>query len=654
MPHRFGRTLFALALSTGLLYSSTAAAWADGSNAAAAPAAAPAAAAPAGANATTETDTELVQSTVTPFPDVPENHWAFEAISQLAADGYIKGYPNGKFEGARPMTRYEVAYLVSEAVSSLKDSIATGGHASQPDIDALKKLLSTFGTEVADLQNRVAKLESQTQALSGQVSALQAQTGAIQAQTNAIQETANKNRVSFQDIFRTGSLGQFAEVRSTLPVTVAGHVIPAGQVLPAGLGPAPVGSGVLGTLSGVGAPSTIYSGQYDNGYTYDIFRLDLDGESENTFRYGLRMEARLAPQFKNSISQTAPAYCTALPPSTVASTTTGAITSNAVGCTYQDYPNPAFNLQYAWAGWYHNGFFTRLGRIALDEGPYMSSDDAFAGSQQNMIQTGYLGRRFTLEGDVSMQDSGLLNSIVGSCLATMPCNSTTFGIQVHTDYYFPATRTDVGFSADNWSNLPASVWNAKTATYQTVNTTISSPDAFLVQYFGGHMCPNSTPTFGCDHPLFRAIARWTERTGNNPLTGAPWIGKVGWFGELIYSSKGGNWFTGPYYVGQGIKGSNLVQFQFFNTGANGFGADNGTQATTTINNSFLYPQGGSLLTWNLAVGRWLTNNVRVALLYEHFNNLPNVFIPAGSTTCPGCYVDAFHANTVQLDTFFDF
>jgi len=92
-----------------------------------------------------------VQATVTPFPDVPENHG--RSRHQPAGRRRLhQGYPNGKFEGARPMTRYEVAYLVSEAVSSLKDAIATGGHASQPDIDALKKLLATFGTEVADLQ----------------------------------------------------------------------------------------------------------------------------------------------------------------------------------------------------------------------------------------------------------------------------------------------------------------------------------------------------------------------------------------------------------------------------------------------------------------------------------------------------------------------
>ena len=38
------------------------------------------------------------------------------------------------------------------------------------------------------------------------------------------------------------------------------------------------------------------------------------------------------------------------------------------------------------------------------------------------------------------------------------------------------------------------------------------------------------------------------------------------------------------------------------------------------------------------------------LVYLHFNNKPGAFIPAGSATCPGCFIDAFHASSVFLDT----
>lgn len=46
------------------------------------------------------------------FPDVPENHWAYEYIHYLASRGIIEGYPNGKFLGDRMMTRYEYATII--------------------------------------------------------------------------------------------------------------------------------------------------------------------------------------------------------------------------------------------------------------------------------------------------------------------------------------------------------------------------------------------------------------------------------------------------------------------------------------------------------------------------------------------------------------
>ena len=50
------------------------------------------------------------------FPDVPENHWAYEYIGKLAAAGIIEGYPNGRFDGDRMMTRYEFAAMLYRAL----------------------------------------------------------------------------------------------------------------------------------------------------------------------------------------------------------------------------------------------------------------------------------------------------------------------------------------------------------------------------------------------------------------------------------------------------------------------------------------------------------------------------------------------------------
>ena len=51
------------------------------------------------------------------FPDVPENHWAYEAVTRLAGSDIVQGYEDGKFHGERTMTRYEMAEIIYNALS---------------------------------------------------------------------------------------------------------------------------------------------------------------------------------------------------------------------------------------------------------------------------------------------------------------------------------------------------------------------------------------------------------------------------------------------------------------------------------------------------------------------------------------------------------
>ena len=50
------------------------------------------------------------------FPDVPKNHWAYETIKAMAAQGLIEGYPDGTFGGDRTMTRYEFAQIIYRVI----------------------------------------------------------------------------------------------------------------------------------------------------------------------------------------------------------------------------------------------------------------------------------------------------------------------------------------------------------------------------------------------------------------------------------------------------------------------------------------------------------------------------------------------------------
>lgn len=52
------------------------------------------------------------------FPDVSENHWAYEYVTKLGKEGIVEGYPDGTFGGDRMMTRYEFATIVYRIMQS--------------------------------------------------------------------------------------------------------------------------------------------------------------------------------------------------------------------------------------------------------------------------------------------------------------------------------------------------------------------------------------------------------------------------------------------------------------------------------------------------------------------------------------------------------
>lgn len=96
-----------------------------------------------------------------PFMDVPMNHWAYDAVSQLAARGIVTGYPDGAFKGQWKATRYEMASVVARALAYVDMN-----KASKEDLELLKKLVVEFkdeldalGVKVEDLDKRVGALE---------------------------------------------------------------------------------------------------------------------------------------------------------------------------------------------------------------------------------------------------------------------------------------------------------------------------------------------------------------------------------------------------------------------------------------------------------------------------------------------------------------
>lgn len=99
----------------------------------------------------------------TPFADVPSNHWAYQAIASLAADGLVEGYSDGQFKGDRPLSRYEMAVVVARVIAKIQ---ANGsGYASKTDLDKLQKLIDALKDELDSLGVRVTNVEDALDAL---------------------------------------------------------------------------------------------------------------------------------------------------------------------------------------------------------------------------------------------------------------------------------------------------------------------------------------------------------------------------------------------------------------------------------------------------------------------------------------------------------
>ena len=71
------------------------------------------------------------------FPDVPANHWAYEAVSRLAGNDIIQGYEDGKYHGERTMTRYEMAEIIYNALSKGAKAEAKLVEEFRPELQAM-------------------------------------------------------------------------------------------------------------------------------------------------------------------------------------------------------------------------------------------------------------------------------------------------------------------------------------------------------------------------------------------------------------------------------------------------------------------------------------------------------------------------------------
>lgn len=133
------------------------------------------------------------------FPDVPPDHWAYDAVQELVDAGIIQGYPDGTFGGKRAMTRYEFAEALAKAIPVIVEMVGdggtgmqgpkgdpgpqgpagppgpAGGGANQEQITAIQRMMDEFQDELASLGVQVESVRRDLNALSERVAAVEAE-----------------------------------------------------------------------------------------------------------------------------------------------------------------------------------------------------------------------------------------------------------------------------------------------------------------------------------------------------------------------------------------------------------------------------------------------------------------------------------------------
>lgn len=126
--------------------------------------------------------------------DVPPDHWAYDAVIDLANKGYVLGYPDGRFIGTRALTRYEFATIIKRILDNFDSQVASlkrlgvqsdamspqhdTGTETQPlvpsveDLEKINKLadefkieLTVIGTRLDTVETQIAEIRSQLENL---------------------------------------------------------------------------------------------------------------------------------------------------------------------------------------------------------------------------------------------------------------------------------------------------------------------------------------------------------------------------------------------------------------------------------------------------------------------------------------------------------
>ncbi|MGQ9807454.1 MAG: S-layer homology domain-containing protein [Armatimonadota bacterium] len=152
-----------------------------------------------------------------PFADVPIDHWAYEAVSQLQDHGIIIGYPDGTFGGKRAMTRYEFAMAISRAIPVIADMVPKVSGATGPSEtqikqwinDAVKGIKIPEGQDLSNLNKLINEFKDELVQIGVDLDALKRDVASLEERVAVLEDYHRKLKISAKVNFF--AVGEYAD-----------------------------------------------------------------------------------------------------------------------------------------------------------------------------------------------------------------------------------------------------------------------------------------------------------------------------------------------------------------------------------------------------------------------------------------------------------
>ena len=222
-----------------------------------------------------------------PFADVPTDHWAYDAIAELAAKGLIEGYPDGAFRGDRAMTRYEMAMVVARLLARIeaikipplppdlvrRAELQKADAATRAAFAAADNVLRT---KLATIQRLVAEFRAELAALGVRVTAVEEELAAVRARLDNTRITGDFR--ARYNVYPSGSVSgsgtsRHPDIRIRMRVTFTGRGGPNTEAVLRLW--AANNAACDSTTTGLPTSCSIYDVRYGNNYNYGVVAFDL-------------------------------------------------------------------------------------------------------------------------------------------------------------------------------------------------------------------------------------------------------------------------------------------------------------------------------------------------------------------------------------------